>query len=82
MNATVPNDVFTYLPFRTLCKLDIKTWLWTQLKFVQDVVTPNGNLDLRISDWESAERDRDEFLRNLKNQSLADRVGPSFFFIL
>jgi len=68
--------------FKTLCKLDIKTWLWTQLKFVQDVVTPNGNLDLRISDWESAERDRDEYLRNLKNQSLGDRVGSSFFYIL
>ena len=68
--------------FKTLCKLDIKITLWNSCKYVEQVVTPTGNLDLRISDWESAERDRDEYLRNLKNQSLGDRVGPNFFFIL
>lgn len=68
--------------FKTLCKLDIKMMLWQELKFMESVTTPTGNIDLRIADWESAERDRDEFLRNLKNQSLGDRVGSNFFFLL
>ena len=80
-NVASINDEYAE-SFRTLCKLDIKTWLWTQIRYVEQVVTPSGNLDLRVSDWESAERDRDEFLRTLKNQSLADRVGSSYFHVL
>lgn len=68
--------------FKTMCKLDIKQFLWQQLKFVESVVTPQGNLDLRVSDWESADRDRDEFLNTLRNRSLADRVGAHYFTIL
>lgn len=68
--------------FKSLCKLDIKIATWNAMKFVEQVVTPSGNLDLRISDWESAERDREEFLRNLRNLSLADRVGDAYYHIL
>ena len=68
--------------FITLAKLDIKIKLWNELRYMEDVVTPTGNLNLRVSDWESAEKEREEFLKELKLKSLPDRVGPSYFHIL
>lgn len=65
-----------------LAKFDIQIKLWNELKYIQDVVTPSGNLDLRISDWESAEKEREDYLRELRNRTLPDRVGASYFRLL
>lgn len=67
--------------FTTLAKYDIQMKLWNELKYLEDVPTPNGNLQLRI-DWSGAERDREDYLKELRLKSLADRVGPVYFHIL
>lgn len=67
--------------FKTLCKYDIKIKLWNQLKFIEDIVTPNGNLNLKISDWESAERDRVDYLKDLKIRAFPDMVGTFYYTV-
>lgn len=65
-----------------LAKLDIKIKLYNELKYLEDIVTPSGNLSLRISDWESAERDRDDYIKDLRIKSFPDRVGSGYFTIV
>lgn len=65
-----------------LAKFDVKIKLWNELKYLESIVTPSGNLDLKISDWETAERDREDFLRDLRTRSFPDRVMDSYFRIV
>jgi len=65
----------------TLAKYDIQVKLWNELKYIEDVVTPNGNLQLRF-DWSGAEREREDYIKELRQRSLPDRVGPVYFHIL
>ena len=69
-------------PLTTLAILDIKMYLWNSLKFIPQVQLPNGSLELRIDDYENAYREREDFLKELRRQSLPDRVGNHFFQIL
>lgn len=78
--ASIPEEYRETL--MELAKYDIKIKLWNELRYLEDVKTPNGNLNLRISDWESADKERTDFLKELKTKSLADRVGPTYFHIL
>lgn len=66
----------------TLSKLDIKQSLWHSLKYLESIVTPSGNLDLKISDWDSAERDRDDYIKELRTKSFTDRIGPRYFTLV
>lgn len=66
----------------TLAKFDVKIKLWNELKYLEDVVTPAGNLNLKVNDWENAERDREEWLRELRTRTLPDRVLDSYFHIV
>lgn len=68
--------------FIKLAIFDIKIRLYNELKYLEDIVTPSGNLNLRVSDWESAYRDREDYLRDLKRISFPDRVGDKFFRIV
>lgn len=77
--ASIPSEF--YQEFMTLAKYDIKTALWLSLRYLESVVTPAGNLDLKISDWESAERDRDDYLKELRTRSFNDRVHTRYFKI-
>lgn len=67
--------------FTTLAKYDMQVKLWNELKYMEDVITPTGNLQLKV-DWSSAEKDREEFLERLRQKSLPDRIGPTYFKIL
>lgn len=67
--------------FIELAILDCRIYLWNNLKYLEDIVTPSGNLSLRF-DWSSKEDDRKDFLRELRSKSLPDRVGQSYFRIL
>lgn len=68
--------------FISLALYDVKIKLYNELKFIEDVVTPAGNLNLKVSDWESAERDRTDFLRELRQKSFPDRVRDNYFILL
>jgi len=65
-----------------LAKLDVKIKLYNELKYLEDVVTPSGNLNLKISDWDSAERDRTDFIKDLRIRSFPDRIGSGYFTIV
>lgn len=78
--ASIPEEYRDVL--MTLAKFDVKIKLWNELRYMEDVVTPNGNLNLRISNWESAEQDREEWIRDFRVKSFPDRVGASYFYVL
>lgn len=64
-----------------LACLDIKVYLWNSLRYLENIVTPTGNLSLQF-DWSSAESDREDFLKDLRNRSFADRVSTKYFMII
>lgn len=67
--------------FTTIAKYDVEIKLWNSLKYLEDVPTPNGNLQLRF-DWSGAEREREDYLKELRLKTIPDRVGPVYFHIL
>lgn len=67
--------------FITLAKYDVKIYLWNQLKYMQDIVTPSGNLNLQINDWEGAEREREDYLKELRQRAFPDRFVTKYFTI-
>jgi hypothetical protein len=67
--------------FITLAKYDVRIFLWNWLKYLTDIVTPSGNLDLRF-DWSDAERDREDYLKELRTKTLPDRVFSRYFTIV
>jgi len=78
--ASVPEEYRS--EYIKLALYDLKIKLWNELKYITPVVTSVGNSDLQISDWESAERDREEYLRELRTRSFPDRVLASYFHIV
>ena len=67
--------------FIKLAKLDIEIAAWNSLRYLEDIVTSSGNLSLRFN-WEGAEQEREDFLKELRNRSFPDRAGPMYFQIL
>lgn len=85
VKTTYPN--ITSIPeeyrevFITLAKHDARMYLWHHLRYLEDIVTPSGNLSLRF-DWSNAEQEREDYLRELRNKSLPDRVFSRYFTIV
>lgn len=75
--VSIPEEYYEI--FMTLAKFDTKIMLWNELKFLESVVTPSGNLDLKVNDWEGAEKDREDYLRDLKTKTFSDRVHDGHF---
>lgn len=67
--------------FMKLAQLDVKIFLWGQLRYLPTIPTPVGTLELRV-DWENAETERLDYLKELKRMSFPDRVGPQYFQLL
>lgn len=67
--------------FIRLAKLDVEIAAWNSLRYLEDIVTPSGNLSLRFN-WEGAEQEREDFLKELRTRSFPDRTGPMYFQIL
>lgn len=65
--------------FLNLAKFDVGIFLYAKLKYVEDVITPAGNLNLKISDWESYPRDKEDYIKELRSISFPDRVLNSYF---
>lgn len=65
--------------FLNLAKFDVGIYLYAKLKYMQDVVTPAGNVDLKISEWESYPRDKEDYIRELRTLSFPDRVESIYF---
>jgi hypothetical protein len=64
--------------FLQLAEYDCKILLWHNLRYLEDIVTPAGNLQLRF-DWSSADQERSDYLKDLRNRTLADRVVNRYF---
>ena len=67
--------------FIKLAVYDIRIYLWNWLRYMENIVTPAGNLDLKF-DWSGAESEREDYLKDLRSKSFYDRVGPRFFQIV
>ena len=75
--VSIPPEYYSI--FMDLAKLDCKIYLWNQLKYLENIVTPVGNMDLKVSDWENADNQRDDFLKDLRLKSFPDRVLDKYF---
>lgn len=64
--------------FYELAILDVKVFLYNQLKYWANTETAIGRLDLKIDDWSSAESDRRELLNTWKDNYHLD-LTPVFF---
>lgn len=79
--ASIPEEYHQI--FTELAIYDIKIMLWNELKFLENIPLPSGgNMDLKINDWDSAYDSRKEFLRELRAQSLPDRIFSGYFKIV
>ena len=58
--STIPSGAFTNL--RQLAVLDLKSFLYKKMKRITNLETGIGNIDLKIDDWESAEREMTDLL--------------------
>lgn len=56
--------------FYKLAVLDVKIFLYNKLKYINNLETPLGSIDLMISDWEGAEEERSDFLEELEAERL------------
>lgn len=77
--VSIPEEYHTEL--MKLAKLDVQIKLYNELKYLESVVTPAGNLDLKIGNWENAEQERSDYLQELRNKSFPDRVASKYFRI-
>lgn len=64
-----------------LASLDVKQYLWHSLRYIEDIVTPSGNLQLRF-DWSNAESEREEYLKELRLKSFPDRQFASYYHLV
>lgn len=64
-----------------LAKYDIQIYLWGQLKYLESITTPAGNIELRVN-WDGAEQERKDFLRELRSKSFPDRVANMYIQLL
>ena len=71
LRIKIPYASFSSIPqgfneiFHKLASLDVRIFLYNKLKYIEDLETPLGNISLRISDWEGALNEREEFLNDL-----------------
>lgn len=63
-----------------LATLDIRVRLYNEFKDILSVPTPNGNFEIKMSEWESSERDREDYLAQLRTRSFPDRVIVSGYY--
>lgn len=68
--------------FMNLAKYDVGIYLYQKMKYVEDVVTPAGNLNLKISDWESFPREKEDYIKELLTLSFPDRVMDNYFMAI
>ena len=79
--ASIPEE--HHVNFVQLAIYDVKIKLWNELKYLEDITLPvGGNLNLKINDWEGAQNERNDFIRELKTKSLPDRVGTGWFHVV
>jgi hypothetical protein len=68
--------------FIRLATYDVQIYLHSTLKYMEDVVTPAGNINLRIGEYENATREREDYLKEFRSRSFADRVINNYFTVI
>ncbi len=61
--------------FEKLAKLDIKMWLYPDLTHYTHIDTAEGSVDLKIDDWENAERERTDLIDTWRNKNFPMTSG-------
>lgn len=75
--ATIPPGAFTNL--RQLAVLDLKAFLYKKMKRITNIETGIGSIDLKIDDWESAEREMQDLLRDWDDTVELDLMSINYF---
>lgn len=70
--GTVPDSVA--LNLERLAKLDIKIWLYSELKMYEQLETGDGSIDLKLTGWDNAEQERDALIDEWRNKAFPNSV--------
>jgi hypothetical protein len=65
--------------FYKLALLDMRRFLWENLKYFQALRTAIAEMNLGIETWQEAESKREEFLKELDGSAHLGRVACVFF---
>jgi hypothetical protein len=71
--ATIPDGLSE--SFYNLAELDIKIFLYNQLKYVDHLEVPDGTIELHLDGWENAKQDRDELIKVFRSEGFPNTVG-------
>lgn len=63
-----------------LAKLDVKIFLWNELKLYDKLESADGAIDLKIDDWANAENERQELLDNWRNKAFPNMTRLPYNF--
>lgn len=74
---SIPNS--SYTSFLKLVTLDIKEFLYNQMKHYNDIQTAHGTISLKIEDWSDAVSERKELIEKWEDSYHLD--GPQVFII-
>lgn len=66
--------------FTKLALLDLKSFLYQNLKHFDQMETSFGTINLKIDDWANAESEKDELISLWKEKYLADRSRSIYVF--
>ena len=57
-----------------LAKLDVKIYLWNELKLYNKLESADGSIDMQIDEWANAENERQELLDSWRNKAFPNFV--------
>jgi hypothetical protein len=69
---TIPDGC--YDSFMELAKLDVKSFLYNNLKMYDNIASAFGNINLKIEDYQSADSDRTSLLNEWRDKYHVDRT--------
>ena len=75
--STIPPGAFTHL--RQLATLDIKAYLWGKMKRLTELDVGVGTINLKIDNWESAEQEMKDLLRDWDETGNLDLDRINFY---
>ena len=69
--------------FEALASLDVQIFLYNELKYFDGLETVFANIDLKMSEWQSAQDKRESMVEKFENQyvSAANKHQPMMFTV-
>lgn len=76
--AAVPESVS--FAVEQLAKLDVKIFIWNELKLYDKLESADGMIDLKIDSWEGAEQERQSLIDEWRNRAFPNFAGKPYTY--